>query len=194
MPRRDATPAFVAALEDSIVRPAFFLEGWFASGPVYLWTGIGSISWDGHTWLGIGTIGTISAVEEGTDVQARGISIGLSGIDTTILTDVMTEMQQGLPVTVYLGLFDATPALIANPVIAFRGRMDQPTINCDGTTCDISIQCESRLMDLNVPAERRYTNEDQQREYPGDRGLEFVNAIQEVTIYWGRTPSSKNNV
>jgi hypothetical protein len=194
VPRSDVTTEFVSALEATILRPAFFFEGWFASGPIYLWTGRGSLSWNGHTWLGVGNLGTVSAVEEGTDVQARGITVGLSGIDTVVLTDVMTEMQQGLPVTVYLGLFDATPALIADPVIAFRGRIDQPTISCDGTTCDISINCESRLMDLNVPAERRYTNEDQQRDYPGDRGFEFVNAIQEITIYWGRTPSSKNNV
>ncbi|HKD35163.1 MAG TPA: hypothetical protein VKB78_00140, partial [Pirellulales bacterium] len=85
-------------------------------------------------------------------------------------------------------------AIIANPVIAFQGRVDQPTIQCDGKTATIQINCESRLMDLNVPALRRYTNEDQWRDFPGDRGFEFVNSVQEVTIYWGRTPNSTNNL
>jgi hypothetical protein len=68
--------------------------------------------------------------------------------------------------------------------------MDQPTIDVDGTTATIAINCESRLLDMNVAVDRRYTNEDQQLDHPGDRGLEFVNSIQEVVIYWGRSPSS----
>jgi len=48
-------------------------------------------------------------------------------------------------------------------------------------------------VEMNVAVDRRYTNEDQQLDYPGDRGMEFVSSIQDVTIYWGRTPSNINN-
>lgn len=194
MPRTDVTSAFIAALEARILRPAFFVSAAFATTTLYLWTGRGSVDWNGHTWIGVGTLGSVASIEEGGNVEARGTTITMSDIDATALADVLTELRQGLPVTVYLALFDATPALIANPVNAFQGRMDEPTIDVDGTSCTISINCESRLMDLNVPAERRYTNEDQQRDYPGDRGFEWVNSIQEVTLYWGRTPSSQNNI
>lgn len=194
MPRTDATTEFITALEQKILRPAIFVQAAFATTTLYLWTGRGSVSWNGQTWLGVGTLGSVSTIEEGSDVQARGIVLTMTGLDATLLTDVMTEMQQGLPVTVYLGLFDASLTLIANPVISFRGRMDQPTLDVDGTTATIQIACESRLLDLNTPAERRYTNDDQQRDYPNDRGLEFVNSIQELTIYWGRSPSSTNNL
>ena len=37
-------------------------------------------------------------------------------------------------------------------------------------------------------------NEDQQLDYHGDKGLEFVSALQEVTVYWGRIPNSQNNI
>lgn len=194
MPRPDATPAFIAALAQSIIRPAIFVQATFATATLYLWTGRGNVSWNGHTWTGVGTLGTVSTIEEGSTVEARGITLTMSGLDATALSDVLNEVQQGLPALVYLGLFDENLALIPNPVTAFAGRMDQPTIDVDGTTATISIACESRLMDMNTPAERRYTNEDQQREYPNDQGFSFVNGIQEVTIYWGRTPSSKNNI
>lgn len=194
MPRTDATSAFIAALGEKVLRPAFFVQATFASSTVYLWTGRGSVTWNGQTWLGVGSMGSISNIEEGSDVQARGIVLTMSGIDPTLLGDVMTEMQQGLPVTVYFALFDATPSLILNPVIAFQGRMDQPTLDVSGETATIQIACESRLMDLNTPAERRYTNEDQQRDYPDDLGFEFVNSIQEITIYWGRSPNGSNNL
>jgi hypothetical protein len=190
MPRA-LSPAFLAAIESSAVRPAIFVESNFTSGPLYAWTGLGSIDWNGHTWLGVGSLGSISTIEEGSDVNAKGITIGLSGIDPVLLTGVVSEFQTGLPVTVYFGLFDASMALIADPVISFQGRMDQPTLDVDGQTASISINCENRLLDMNVSVERRYTNEDQQLDYPGDRGFEFVNSIQEVAINWGRTPSTK---
>ena len=43
---------------------------------------------------------------------------------------------------------------------------------------------------MNVAVDRRYTDEDQQMDYPGDLGFQFVNGIQEAQIYWGRSPSS----
>ena len=194
MPRSDATSAFVAALDANVLRPAIFVSMAFANETLYLWSGTGTVTWNGISWSGVGTLGSIASVEEGSTVQARGTVLTLSGIDPQLLGDSLSDLQQGLPVTVWLALFDSTPAIIANPVIVFQGRMDQPTITMDGTTATIQINCESRLIDMNVPAERRYTNEDQQRDYPNDRGFEFVNAIQEMTLYWGRTPNSQNNV
>jgi hypothetical protein len=193
MPRPDVTTGFATALAAAIIRPAVLVQIQFISSTLFLWSGKGSFTWNGQTWLGVGSFGNITTVEEGSTIEARGTTLTLSGIDATVLSDSLTDLRQGLPVTVWLALFDATPAMIPDPVIIFQGRVDQPTISHDGKTFTIQINCESRLMDLNVPAERRYTNEDQQRDYPNDRGMEFVNSIQEVTIYWGRTPSNINN-
>jgi hypothetical protein len=198
--RVDATTAFVTALQAPLLRPAYLVSMTFApsgsppSTTVNLWTGLGTLTWNGMTFNGVGNMGSVATVEEGSTVQARGTTLTLSGIDPTLLGDALTEVRQGLPVTIWFALFDSTPAIIANPVVAFQGRMDQPTITCDGATATIQINCESRLMDLNVPAQRRYTNEDQWRDFPGDRGFEYVNSVQEVTIYWGRTPNSTNNL
>ena len=192
--RYDVTTAFIAALEAPLLRPAYLVSIQFASSTVYAWTGLGSLVWNGNTFAGVGSIGSVATVEEGSTVQARGTTLTLTGFDPALLGDALTDLRQGLPVTIWLALFDATPAVIGNPVIAFAGRVDQPTITCDGATATIQINCESRLMDLNVPAQRRYTNEDQWRDFPGDRGFEFVNSVQEVTIYWGRTPNSTNNL
>jgi hypothetical protein len=183
----------LAATQSTNLRPALFVEAHFVNGPIYVWTGRGSIVWGGHTWLGVGSLGSVSTIEEGASIDAKGITITLSGIDSTLLADIMTEFQVGLPVLVWLGFFDETLSLIDDPVISWAGRMDQPTVDVDGQTCTISINCENRLVEMNVAVDRRYTNEDQQLDYPGDRGMEFVSSIQDVTIYWGRTPSNVNN-
>ena len=191
---RDMTSAYQAAISSAMLRPALFVQATFVSGPLYVWSGMGPITWNGQTWIGVGTLGTVSTIEEGSTVSAKGVTLTLSGLDPTLLTDVMEEFQVGLPALVYLGVFDATGALIADPVCCFSGRMDQPTIDISGTTASIAINCENRLVEMNVSVERRYTDEDQQLDYPGDLGFQFVNGIQDAQIYFGRSPSSKNNL
>jgi hypothetical protein len=191
---RDMTSAYQAAISSAMLRPALFVQATFVSGPLYVWSGMGPITWNGQTWIGVGTLGTVSTIEEGSTVSAKGVTLTLSGLDPTLLTDVMEEFQVGLPALVYLGVFDSTGALIADPVCCFSGRMDQPTIDISGTTASIAINCENRLVEMNVSVERRYTDEDQQLDYPGDLGFQFVNGIQDAQIYFGRSPSSKNNL
>lgn len=193
MPRPDATPEFIAAIQSGYVRPAIFVEIHFVSGPAYVWTGVGSITWDGKTWLGVGQFGSLSTIEEGATVHARGITLTLSGVDLGLLSDVMTDYKQGLPAMVYFGVRDGAGALIPDPITSWSGRTDQPTITVDGDSASISIGCENRLVDMNVSVEHRYTDADQKREYPSDRGFEFVNSIQNITVYWGRHPDSSNN-
>ena len=93
----------------------------FVTGPIYVWSGMGQITWNGQVWTGIGTLGSISTIEEGSTVAAKGITLTLSGIDASLLEEVMTEFQVGLPVSVTLGVFDANGALIADPVCCFSG-------------------------------------------------------------------------
>jgi hypothetical protein len=187
---RDATRA-------GLVYPSIFIEATFASGPVYVWTGYAAVDWNGHTWQGLGKLVGVSPIEEGTGVEAKGITLNLSGIDVDLLELVLGEFQLDAPVVCWLGLWSVESGgsgFINSPVVIWAGRMDQPTINISAETATISINCESPLMQMNVAVDRRLTNDDQQLDYPGDRGLEFVNGIVERTIYFGRTPNSTNNV
>ena len=193
MPRPDATADFIAAAQSSFVRPGIFVELHFTSGPVYVWSGAGSKSWGGNTYQGVGQFGMISSVEEGANVQARGIVLTLSGFDATLLGDVLNDYRQGLPAVVSLGLFDGAGTLIPNPVCCWSGRTDQPTIAMNGDSATLSIACENRLVEMNVSVQRRYTDQDQKLDYPNDRGMEYVTSVQNLTIYWGRHPSASNN-
>ena len=192
MPRPDATSAFIAAASSPKIQPALFVQVNFTSGPVYVWSGVGTLAWNGAIWQGVGQFGIVSTIEEGADVQARGITLTLSGINPTLLADVLTEYRQGLPALVYLGLF-SEGNLIPDPVCCWSGRTDQPTITMSGESATLAIACENRLVEMNISVERRYTSEDQQIDYPGDLGFSFVNSIQDVTIFWGNHPSATNN-
>ena len=161
------------------------------STPVRLWSGYGTITVGGVTYLGSGTLGTISPVEETTDLAARGINFQLSGVPSALVAVALTENYQGKACSVLFGALDASGVLVASPVTIFAGRMDVMAINDDGLTSTIGLSAENRLVDFRRPREVRYTHEEQQNLYPpgpgtpGDLGLEFVNAIQEKQIYWG---------
>jgi hypothetical protein len=156
------------------------------STPVYLWTGYGSLFYNSTTYLGLGTLGTISPVEETTDLAARGITMKLSGVPTANVSLALTEDYQGRECSILFGALSPTAGtLISSPVTVFAGRMDVMQVSDDGQTAEIIMTAESRLMDFKRPREVRYTDEEQQNLFAGDLGLEFVNDIQEKAIYWG---------
>ena len=156
------------------------------STPVYLWSGYGNLVYNSTTYLGLGTLGTISPLEETTDLAARGLTLRLSGVPTANVSLALTENYQGRECSIMFGALSPTAGtLIASPVTVFAGRMDVMQITDDGNTAEITMTAESKLMDFKRPREIRYTDEEQQQLFPGDVRLEFVNDIQEKAIYWG---------
>ena len=62
--------------------PVILVSLSFPSAYTRLWTGYGTLTYAGVPYLGIGTFGSISPIEETTDLAARGISMRLSGVPT----------------------------------------------------------------------------------------------------------------
>jgi hypothetical protein len=70
---------------------------------------------------------------------------------------------------------------VADPFPLWAGLMDTMEVT-DGAEPSVALAYESRLVDLERAEVRRYTDADQQAEYPGDRFFEFVPALQEAEI------------
>jgi hypothetical protein len=181
---RTLSPTAIATLKSSYIRLGIFAELHFRSSIEYVWSGLGSISWNGQTWLGLGELGGISGVTEATDLTAQGITITLSGIRPALLTEVKDQVQLGLPAKIYLVLMDANVVPV-DSISCYVGRMDQPSI-VEGTDSDIiSISVENRLSDLQRAQFRRLTDQDQRREFPNDDGFKFVTQLQDWVGSWG---------
>jgi len=184
MPRDLAAP-MAAALDDEPVRPAWFVAIEFESGWVRVWSGIGSKVWNGETWAGVGDLGSISPAGEPTELRAEGVTLTLSGIPSALVGVTLGDARQGKAAQVWFALLAADGSVIADPAPSFVGRVDVPTIEHRPDGATISITVEGRLIDLERPRERRYTNEDQQAAYPGDLGLEHVAQIASEPFQWG---------
>ena len=86
------------------------------------------------------------------------------------------------------GITKVRDAILFEVVITiFSGIMDSVQVTV-GETCTITLKVISRLQDWERTRFGRYTNEEQQELFAGDKGFEFLNQTIEKTIYWGRTP------
>lgn len=179
-----------SAVSAAEVSPILLFEGDFASGTLNIWSGFGDLTWGSATWTGAGTLFSVSAIEETSDVSAKGASITLSGIPSDMISLVLSDIRQNALGRVYLGFLDSSGEIVVDPYMIFEGRLDIPALQENGETSTITISYESRLIDLQRTRESRYTNEDQQREFPGDLAFEFVPNLQEISINWGRNDSS----
>jgi len=128
-----------AAMAAPNVAMALLAEIHFASDIAYVWTGYGTFNYGGHAWLGLGKLASVSAIQEGSSVQADGITIGLEGVDANMISEALGEIQQGLPCIISMAFFDQNQTLIGAPVVCFSGRVDEPTIDEGTETCTVTV-------------------------------------------------------
>lgn len=185
---RSLTTALENATLANVVVPIMLVEAQFDSGTTRLWTGIGDLSWNSATWSGAGALMSVADVQETAEVRATGVDIVVNGIPSTLLSLALQEPYQGRTCLIYQGALNvSTGALIADPYLLFRGRMDVMTIEESGETASITLAVESRLIDLEVARERRYEHQDQIVDFPTDKFFEYTATLVDSQIVWGRT-------
>ena len=191
---RTLTSGMTAVTTADVVRPAYFVRMVFDSGEspnvLNIWNGIGDLAYGGNTYTGTGDLLSISQITETSDISATGINVTLTGVKTSFIAIAKDHEYQGRPLTVSLGAFDASGDLIADPVIVFSGFMDTMTISESGAYSSIGISVENKLVSFERTKVRRYTAEDQKIDHPTDKGFEYVTAIVQKEIIWGRPTGS----
>jgi len=180
---RPMTTAADTAVQAEVVDRTTAVALDFASGMVRLCGAPFDITIDGETFIGVGQLGGISVVEESAELQSYGLTISLQGIPRDSIALALTQSYQGRPGIVWEVPLTAAGLAVADPIVVFRGRMDQMTVEL-GATAAVRVQLQNRLVDWERARIRRYTSEDQQREHPGDLGFAFVSATAEKDIIW----------
>lgn len=181
---RNLDATFQAAMLENQAWPVFLADLTFRSGSAHAWTGIGDLTWNGNTYSGVGSLGRCPGVSEGVSVQAQGTSVMLSGIDSSLLADCLTDIQIGAPVTLWFGAFK-NGALVGTPYKWFAGGVDKAPIHTGPKTITIVLNVENRMRLLQRATNRRYTAADQRRTYPSDTAFDWVEILNDVALRWG---------
>lgn len=178
---------------------------------LYFWSGIGDLVLDGNTYTGAGDLLNISELRESSDIAAYGATLTLSGIPTSIIDLAIAEPYQGRKAIVKFGVITGGDGFLLTEdgmllaqegggaiilednttthtsFTVFTGEMDQMNISFGSETVTISLEVESRLIDLERARIRRYTDADQKSRYPNDRAFEFVTRLQDEKLEWEAT-------
>lgn len=182
---RSFSTAVKNALKSNTVRIVMFAELDFSSGILYVHDGIGTYTWGGEDWLGVGDFGSISSIEEGSEVSPYSINLTLSALDTTMAGAALTEDYFMRDVTIYMGILDEDDALIDTPVQVWAGFMDVMSITAGSSGGDsITLTAESELSKFDRSLNLKYTHANQQKKDSTDLFFEFLKDIEGVKIRW----------
>jgi hypothetical protein len=182
---RNLDPNMAAALSSGLIRPVFLADLTFRSATRHVWTGVGNIVFNGNTYEGIGSFGSLGAINEGVEVKADTTTISLSGIDPVLLGESLTDIQQGAPAVVYFGLMSNTGTFLGSPYKSFAGMVDVPSESIGGDTITISLSLENSFVDGQRASNQRYTSADQRIKFPDDTGFQFVESLNDIDVRWG---------
>lgn len=205
---RDLSQATIDNINEDVVNPFFAVELKFDGDNVLrMWTGVGTLVLpDGTQWFGTGNLLGVSAVEETAEMAVKGATLTLSGVPSEVLSLALSEPYQGRVCNLYFGTLskgaivqedgayilmqDGSKILVETGEtgfnVIFSGYMDQMNIEDSADTCTIELKVENKLIDLERARVARYTSGYQKSVYPNDKGLNFVESLQDKKVSWGR--------
>lgn len=107
---RGLTTDMITAVQRAELQLILIAEILTDGGAVRVWTGIGDLSFNGETFLGVGQFGSVTSIDETLELAARGISLTLSGIPSSLISSALQDMRQGREITLWMGV-------IKNPIL-----------------------------------------------------------------------------
>jgi len=186
---RDLTSGMATASTADIFRPFTAVELNFSTGRLRFNSTDRTLTFNADSgspsddFLGVGQYGSMSVVEESSELKNYSIDLQLRGIPNDLISSALGADYQGRPCLVWFGLMEADFAVIADPTLWFDGLMDTMDIQL-GEEATVTLKAQSRLARWEEAQNVRYTNEEQQNRFPGDKGLEFVAQMVEKEIVW----------
>lgn len=178
------TTAVNTAMDGDNVPMLMLVDLEFGSGTLYICNASYNFDWNGNTYIGAASCGTIEEIPEPSDLSMSGIRMTLSGVDPAKVSIALDEHYQGQPVTIRIAPLDEDYQILNDPVIIFIGRIDVMDVEIDKTAV-ITLTAESRLTDWNRASIRRYNHEDQTSVYPTDKFFQYVPQMVEKELLWG---------
>lgn len=183
----------------------------FRDGVERVWGGEYALTSGGETWKGLGRITNIEGLDQEAGLESSVMTFTLSGVelpgaDLSYLAIATSEDRSNYVdrlVTVYIQFFEieddppnnryewhplddpyAIKAGIMTGVTVSRSRVQ--TKQGQGVLRTVSLQANNIFYGRSVARGAFYTDRDQQIRAPGDKGMQFIVALQdrEIEVPW----------
>lgn len=160
------------------------------------------------TWTGGGDLLEISTITETTSLQANGVSIKISGFNTSLISEALTNpvypnsvcnvyyapYQIKVQENITTGTTTISTTDSGEPPLFFSGLLDTMQIVDSGDSATLSLNLESRLSTFDRSKPNRFTYENQkdrgsnsylQSTIDIDHALAHVTEVQRKVLKWG---------
>jgi hypothetical protein len=185
---RDLNPAAKTAIAQGRAKLELlvFLD---LSTPLRLTTCMESIVWGGYTWLSTRGMGSVDPIKDDGD-NLSGITFSLNGAQVDNLASVLTEKARGRACHLYVAVLDVATEAVLDALLQSRLVLDQCGVSDSApddsgvvsSTISVSARHLGTLFQRSKPL--YYTDADQQKLYPGDYCLEFLNDQTSTEVVW----------
>ena len=185
---RNLTSAVKTELATNDIRPVHLITLGFAT-PVNItdcsFSLTSSVSGSSVTYSASDFILGITNHTEETDITKSSVSINLSGADQTFISTVLNENVVNDSVDIFRGFLDDSNALIADPFLLYRGKIDSFDIAETDKDSQVNLSIVSNWADFEKKNGRKTNYTSQQRFFTGDVGMDFASqTVQDIK--WGR--------
>lgn len=148
------------------------------------WTGVGPLEYDGVTWIGLATLGSVAPVKYTAELVIQEIVFTLSGMPEDAVT-WLPENVRNLPAGVWLAALE-NGAIVADPYQIISALQDYPSFKIeDDGTASISLFARAGFYTLERAVDEVHSSEDQKRIYGStDTGLDMIPGLQRTDVIW----------
>jgi hypothetical protein len=173
-------------LQKAVTRAVYFVQLEFASSTQYLCTANITLTWGGHDWLGFGTVGGISPIEESEGVESRALTFTLNVAQQSVLALAVGSVEEyrGRVAKMYFCPLDESFQLVGTPQLCWRGIMDLMAIGVDGEEGKITLKCETSAYSLKKQPNLRLNAAQHKKRYPNDTGFDYLNDLIANPAVW----------
>jgi hypothetical protein len=180
MTTRDRSSTLQAADQAPHSGGAMLIELSFDSGVLRLVAGPRNVTVGADVYTATGTLLTIDESQEAVD-GVEGLNFSLSGLDPAVLPLVVSEPYKGRLVRMLEQRYDGDDAEVEEPQVEYVGRMTAMVSEEDAKSHrhTVSVQTEHFDADAGRSVNLRFSDSEQRRRFPDDRGAEYVTSMTE---------------
>lgn len=162
---------------------ALLIEMYFGSQTLYITNASQTITYGGNDYIPDRGLGSISAVEEASEVSSPQVTFSISGIPSSNISKALADTYQGKEVNIKLAFLTNDYSVYDEPLLVYKGEMDNMELQI-GKEASITVNSYSILSTWEVPKRRFYNSEDQKHRYPNDKGFDLVEKLAYKNLTW----------
>jgi hypothetical protein len=188
---RTLSPGFITELTAGKIRPVWLLRATFGPTVLALSSHNRNADYGGDTYLGNSWLQSHSAISE-SSFGTGGLTVRLTGVPLELTALLLRDATRKDTCRYSLGFMSSSGAILEADT-PFIGKFNTSNITRDEKSVEVDLNYDNILLTLQRPRERRWTDAEQKRKYPDDRGFEYIPQVAQWSGFWGKPEANKGS-